>query len=102
MHAPDAETLMRYRYSAYVLDRLDYLLASWHPSTRPVALSPNPPGLKWLGLTVKQHVVADESHASVAFVARHRLHGRAHCLEETSRFVRENGQWLYVDGDIAD
>ena len=102
MHAPDAETLMRSRYSAYVLDRLDYLLASWHPSTRPVAMSPNPPGLKWLGLTVKQHVVADESHASVAFVARHRLHGRAHCLEETSRFVRENGQWLYVDGDIAD
>ncbi|MFZ2296269.1 MAG: YchJ family metal-binding protein, partial [Polaromonas sp.] len=33
--APDAESLMRSRYSAFVLGRRDYLLATWHASTRP-------------------------------------------------------------------
>ena len=99
--APTAEALMRARYSAFVLDRLDYLLATWHPTTRPAALEPNEPGLRWLGLNVKAHVQQDESHATVAFVARSKLGGRAHRLTETSRFVREDGRWFYLDGDLA-
>src|SRR5699024_289717 len=43
LYAPDAETLMRSRYSAYVLNQLPYLLATWHHSTRPADLEPNPP-----------------------------------------------------------
>jgi SEC-C motif-containing protein len=35
---PDAESLMRSRYSAFVLERANYLLATWHASTRPAAL----------------------------------------------------------------
>src|SRR5690606_41619638 len=46
--APTAEALMRSRYSAFVLDELQYLLDTWHPDTRPAQLEPNPPGLKWL------------------------------------------------------
>lgn len=99
--APTAELLMRSRYSAYVLDRLDYLLDTWHPSTRPAVLSANEPGLRWLGLTVRQHTVLDADHAEVAFVARSKLGGRAHRLEERSRFVREDGRWYYVDGDLG-
>ncbi len=102
LQAPDAEALMRSRYSAFVLDELAYLLATWHGSTRPQALEANPAGLKWLGLQVKQHQVQDENHATVEFVARSRLHGRASRLHETSRFVREDGKWLYVDGDIRE
>ena len=34
-NAASAETLMRSRYSAYVLKLEDYLLATWHPDTRP-------------------------------------------------------------------
>jgi SEC-C motif-containing protein len=98
--APTAEALMRSRYSAFVLDRLDYLLDTWHASTRPASLDPNPPSLKWLGLTVKRHTVEDDTHARVEFVARSRLRGKAHRLHETSRFVREDGRWYYVDGDI--
>jgi SEC-C motif-containing protein len=99
--APTAEALMRSRYSAFVLDQLNYLLATWHPSTRPAALAPNEPGLRWLGLSIKSHVQNDESHATVAFVARSKRGGRAHRLTETSRFVREDGRWYYVDGDLA-
>jgi len=99
--APTAEALMRSRYSAYVLDQLDYLLATWHASTRPALLMPNEPGLRWLGLSVKAHTQQDESHAKVAFVARSKLAGRAHRLQEVSRFVREDGRWFYLDGAIT-
>lgn len=98
---PTAEALMRSRYSAYVLNQLDYLRSTWHAITRPVALLPNEPGLQWLGLRIKAHAQQDESHATVAFVARSKLGGRAHRLSETSRFVREDGRWFYVDGEIA-
>jgi SEC-C motif-containing protein len=97
--APDAEALMRSRYSAFVLDKLDYLLASWHESTRPARLDPNEPGLRWLGLEVKKHQPQDADHATVEFVARSKLGGRAHRLHEISRFVREaDGRWYYLDG----
>jgi SEC-C motif-containing protein len=98
--APDAEALMRSRYSAYVLGLRDHLLATWHPSTRPASLDDEPEGLKWLGLDVKRHVPADAAHATVEFVARSKLGGRAHRLHETSRFVREDGRWYYVDGEL--
>ena len=91
---------MRSRYSAFVLDKLPYLLATWHPSTRPAALDPNPSDLKWLGLGIKQTASQDPEHATVEFVARSRQGGRAHRLHELSRFVREGGQWFYVDGDL--
>ena len=100
LQAPDAGALMRSRYSAFVLDLGDYLLATWHPSTRPAALAPNEPGLRWLGLDVKRHQQQDAEHATVEFVARSKLGGRAHRLHETSRFVREDGRWFYVDGDL--
>ncbi|MGE8546895.1 YchJ family protein [Alcaligenes sp. Marseille-Q7550] len=100
--APDAAALMRSRYSAFVRDELDYLLATWHSSTRPAALEPNPPGLQWLGLQVRRHERIDADHAIVEFVARSRLNGRASRLHETSRFVREDGRWFYVEGDFHD
>jgi len=91
---------MRSRYSAYALNLQPYLIASWHASTRPAELVPNEPGLKWLGLQIKQCTQQDADHASVEFVARSKLGGRAFRLEELSRFVREDGQWFYVDGDM--
>ena len=101
LQAPDAETLMRSRYSAYVRDLIDYLRATWHPSTRPSTIEPNPPSLRWLGLNVKKHEVQAADHATVEFVARSKLGGRAHRLQEKSRFVREDGRWYYVDGDLS-
>lgn len=91
---------MRSRYSAFVLDDLAYLSATWHASTRPIDLDPNPPGLRWLGLELRRHELTDADHAVVEFVARSKLAGRAHRLHEISRFVREDGKWLYLDGDF--
>lgn len=96
--APDAESLMRSRYSAFALGLRDYLLASWHPSTRPASLEADDPGLRWLGLDVRRHELHDDEHATVEFVARCKQGGRATRLHELSRFVREQGRWFYVDG----
>lgn len=100
--APAAEALMRSRYTAYTVLREDYLLATWHPSTRPAQLGlANEAPDKWLGLEVKRHEQQDAEHAIVEFVARYKVNGRAHRLHEVSRFVREDGRWLYVDGEIS-
>jgi len=85
---------MRSRYSAYVLGLRDYLLTTWHASTRPGSLDADPPGLKWLGLEVRGQQVHDANHATVEFVARSKLAGRAQRLHERSRFVREDGRWF--------
>jgi SEC-C motif-containing protein len=98
LRAPDAESLMRSRYSGYVLGLVPYLLDTWHSRTRPATLSLDP-ATKWLGLEVRSRCDVDETHATVEFVARCRDAGRATRLHETSRFVREDGRWLYVDGE---
>ena len=94
---------MRSRYSAYVLRDEAYLLATWHPNTRPASLrlGVQQPAPSWLGLDVKDAREHDAAHATVEFVARFRIGGgRAQRLHERSRFVREDGHWYYVDGDI--
>lgn len=94
---------MRSRYSAYVLGLEDYLRATWHPATCPVALGLDAvPRPQWQGLTVKAYTPLDETHATVEFVARYKLNGRAFKLHETSRFERVDGRWLYVDGEIRE
>jgi SEC-C motif-containing protein len=98
--APDAESLMRSRYTAFVRERADYLRATWHASARPAQLDFDA-GTRWLGLEIKGRWTQDAEHAEVEFVARQRdASGRAHRLHERSRFVREAGRWYYVDGDI--
>lgn len=94
-----AESLMRSRYTAYVLGLEPYLLASWHPDTRPASLSlDREPATRWLGLSVRDHRQQDDTHAEVEFVARYKVGGRAYRLHERSRFIREGGRWYYLDG----
>lgn len=97
--APDAESLMRSRYTAFVAGRADYLLATWHTSHRPASIEFDP-GVKWLGLEVRSHRQIDDTHAEVEFVARQKTPGSpAVRLHERSRFILELGRWYYVDGD---
>jgi SEC-C motif-containing protein len=97
--APDAESLMRSRYCAYVLGREDYLLRTWHVSTRPARLELDELNRgRWLGLKVL-HSETGDAEAFVEFVARYKLAGRAARMHERSRFLREDGQWYYVNGE---
>ncbi len=99
MHAPTPEALMRSRYSAYVVGLIDYLLATWHPSTGPGELELSP--VKWLGLEVL-HAEATGDAGVVEFVARCRVNGKAQRMHETSRFVRQDGRWYYIDGQVVE
>ncbi|WP_027014240.1 YchJ family protein [Comamonas composti] len=96
--APDAQALMRSRYTAFVLEDKPYLLATWHASQRPERLEFEP-AAKWLGLELKSFGITGEDAAEVEFVARYRSGGRGVRLHERSRFVREDGRWYYLDGE---
>lgn len=92
---------MRSRYTAYTLDRLDYVRATWHPQTCPPELHAVP-GLRWLGLTIRRIEAGGEGDATglVEFVARSKLGGRAERLHETSSFERVAGRWVYCHGEV--
>lgn len=95
---------MRSRYSAYVLQDWDYLLFTWHSDTRPsretLQQGPHP---RWLGLEVlATRDGRDAGESFVAFQARYRDGERLATLRETSRFLREEGQWRYLDGELHD
>lgn len=91
---------MRSRYSAYALGLMDYLHQSWHARTRPArAELTHDAATKWLGLDIKRHQPEGDA-ATVEFIARYKIGGQAQRLQEVSRFVREDGRWFYVDGDI--
>ena len=105
VNAATAEALMRSRYSAYVLRLSDYVLGTWHVSTRPQDLDLSEDGAtKWLGLTVIRALDGDlPNEAWVEFVAKYKVGGQgAQRLHETSRFVHGKGGWFYVDGVFAE
>ena len=56
--------------------------------------------MKWLGLDIRGGRQIDDVHAEVEFVARSRLNGKGIRLHERSRFVRRDGRWFYVDGEM--
>lgn len=96
--APDAERLMRSRYSAYALKLPDYILQTWHTDTRPASLSMEDlNGIKWLKLEIVSHQAVDDTHAEVVFVATYQSGKQKKSqLTEHSQFVRINDRWLYV------
>jgi SEC-C motif domain protein len=96
--APTAEALMRSRYAGFVLKDAAYVRATWHLSTRSASME-FARDQEWISLQVRAVSETGDS-ATVEFVARSRIGGSTHVLHETSRFVRERGQWFYVDGAI--
>ncbi|MCX2933074.1 YchJ family metal-binding protein [Mycobacterium sp. CVI_P3] len=99
--AETAEQLMRARYSAYVVGNLDYVWRTWHPRTRPDALTPND-DLTWTGLDIVDTVDGQpgDQTGEVEFRAHHRHGRRTGTLHERSRFAVRARHWLYVDGDV--
>jgi len=99
--APTAEALMRSRYTAYVLGLEDYLLRTWHPDTRPQALNlAEDTSIKWLGLQVKRAETTSENSATVEFVARYKIGGKAERMHEISQFKQIDRHWYYLSGEF--
>ncbi|MCB8888378.1 YchJ family protein [Halomonas malpeensis] len=95
--APTPEALMRSRYTAFALDLVDYLRATWHPSTRPQTLAPDP-STQWKRLSIENAPKPEGGRGTVHFTA-YFFEGGWHALEEVSRFVFEAGRWYYLDGE---
>ena len=94
---------MRSRYCAYVVNDVNYLRNSWHPSTCPADLGADTDthvSTKWMGLSIqKTWQGADVDEGYVEFIAKYKIGGNGvERLHEISRFVREHGSWFYVDG----
>jgi SEC-C motif-containing protein len=92
---------MRSRFEAFRSGDAAWLLASWHPSTRPEELDLST-SLRWRGLQIVEVVGgAPEDEAGVVeFRATYVLErGEVHVMQERSRFVRENGRWYYLDAE---
>lgn len=93
---------MRSRYSAFALGLADYLAHSWHSSTRPdkIALDSD---TQWLRLIVEGSEAGGpfDTTGTVTFTAIGREDGARFELRECSRFVREAGRWVYLDGDVS-
>lgn len=96
--AVTAEALMRSRYSAYSLGNVEYLLDSWHPSTRPTTLELDP-DMAWRRLDIVDTVAGGpfDDTGIVEFAAHYRIDGERGVQRERSSFVREDGRWYYVD-----
>ncbi|GAB3008057.1 YchJ family protein [Amycolatopsis acidiphila] len=98
--AGTAEQLMRSRFSAFAVGDTGYLLASWHPSTRPASLNLDP-GQRWTRLDVLATTGGSPFHTTgtVEFRAHYREEGGRGSMHERSTFTREGGRWLYVRAD---
>ena len=99
-NAESAESLMRARYSAYSIDKLDFIRQSWHSTTLPKDVGPNEDGFSWQGLKIieTQQGGRDDEQGEVEFIASYVLNGHAGNLHERSQFKSEDGQWRYLDG----
>ena len=94
---------MRSRFSAFKLGDLAHLTRSWHPSTRPSNLDLDP-DLQWRSLQIvstRAGGPADDT-GEVEFRASYRSPEGSGLLHERSRFVRVDGAWTYLDGDMLD
>ena len=98
--AETAEQLMRSRYVAYSSRNEAYILASWHPSTRPLQLDLSA-DTHWTRLQVIRHKDEGE-RASVEFIASYVSGGIAGQMHELSRFIKQQGAWFYQDGEQID
>lgn len=102
-HALTPSVLMRSRYSAYVIQDADYLVATWHPAVRHDTLKSDISAgfaqTQWLGLTVYEEAEGkDDNEGFVSFVARFADQGHESAIIERSRFLKESGRWYYIDG----
>ncbi|HRH92094.1 MAG TPA: YchJ family protein, partial [Agitococcus sp.] len=104
--AQTAEELMRSRYTAFVLEKAQYLVDTHHSTHRQAdelkALKKSFKHTQWLGLEVmdKEQGQANDHTGIVEFKAHFKSLGKNHVLHERSQFVKEQGKWFYTTGTI--
>ena len=100
---PTAEALMRSRYSAFALGNGAYLMESWHGSTVPKELNMETTPI-WCGLEIvaTQGGKEEDREGVVEFRAQYMAQGKVGVLHEVSSFIKEEGRWFYVKGEMQE
>lgn len=90
---------MRSRFTAFARGDAEHLLRTWHPDTRPRVLELDP-ARRWVRLEILDRLggALFDREGEVEFRAHHREGPQTGVLHERSRFVREDGRWVYLDG----
>lgn len=98
--AVTAEQLMRARYSAFVVQNIEFLHTSFHPTTRPFQNKKEieiwAKESKWMQLLIlksTRHLIEFEAHYLDA-------HLELQIHHERSNFKQVQGVWYYVDGEL--
>ncbi|MEX0336633.1 YchJ family protein [Vibrio tubiashii] len=102
--AKTPEQLMRSRYSAHVKGLVDYVINTYHPSCHAEqereaitdSINSDWCGLEVLGAEPSSH----DNEGFVTFKAYFKQEGQEYCLEERSRFLKEQELWYYIDGSF--
>jgi SEC-C motif-containing protein len=105
--AGTAEALMRARYSAFVVNKPDFLHESLHPDHRHDhdvnATRRWAEKSQWLSLQVvkTENGTADDEEGDVEFIATYKEQGITHPHHEISHFTKQNGKWYFVEGKLV-
>jgi SEC-C motif domain protein len=101
-----AEQLMRSRFSAYALGKVDYLINTRTEAKRSdenrEELAEYCKSVSCVGLKIvsREKGGKADDNGIVTFHASLQAHGRRSLHIETSTFAREQGKWVYVDGVV--
>ena len=103
--AETAEQLMRSRYAAWTLSRIDYLHATHDPETVETFDRTDAArwaaSASWQGLEIVDTEAGGPEDATgmVEFVVRYATDGTKRVLRERSDFRKHEGRWVYVGGE---
>ncbi|MCP3870230.1 MAG: YchJ family protein [Gammaproteobacteria bacterium] len=106
-HAETAEALMRARYSAFAMRKIDFLSNSLHPDHREDHDAPATrrwaENSEWLGLEIRSTTAggASDDEGVVEFIATFKEKGVIRRHHEKSQFRKEGDTWYYVDGEMV-
>ena len=102
-----AEALMRSRYSAYATAAIDYILETTHRKTRnlysPISIRQWAIASTWLKLEVLSTIAGgiNDTKGKVEFKAFFQGSNKeSQVHHEHSNFVKEKGEWFFVDGVV--
>jgi SEC-C motif-containing protein len=105
--APNAEALMRARYSAYATGAVDFIVSSCLREDNDGGIDVEATrkwseGSKWLGLNVLRTEKGGEADNTgvVEFTATYEQAGLRDVHHEIGNFKKKDGVWYYVDGSV--